>query len=158
MREKVLREMKRRVPAELGGTIVLDAGDHFSGSNFFNFLQGEAEMCVLEALGYDAAALGNHDFDARLDGECGLSRFKKVAEKYSPSVQHLCGNVLGEDDDQSVLPPYAVFEPFPGTNLKVGVAAVLGKSAWDVTPVNLRKGVKYADYLESARVSAEALR
>ena len=71
-REKVFREMRGDVLSAIGATLVLDAGDHFSGSNYFNFLQGEAEMCVLEALKYDAAALGNHDFDARLNGERGI--------------------------------------------------------------------------------------
>jgi 2',3'-cyclic-nucleotide 2'-phosphodiesterase (5'-nucleotidase family) len=175
-REVVFREMQSSVQSDGGATLVLDAGDHFSGSNYFNFLQGEAEMSVLEALGYNAAALGNHDFDARsvktvcsscvlshsqsfcrLDGESGFSRFKTVADKFAPSVQHLCGNVL-DGDGEHILQPFTIFEPFPSTGIKVGVAAVLGKSAWDVTGVKLRVGLSYTDYLESARASAEALR
>ena len=44
-RAQTLRQMSGEVPA----TLVLDAGDHFTGSNFFSFLQGVAEMAVVSA-------------------------------------------------------------------------------------------------------------
>jgi len=44
-------------------TIALDAGDQFVGSLYFAHWQGEAERAVMQAIGFDAMTLGNHDFD-----------------------------------------------------------------------------------------------
>lgn len=43
--------------------LVLDAGDRFSGSLFFTTFQGQAEAEFLNAIGFDALGLGNHEFD-----------------------------------------------------------------------------------------------
>ena len=145
-------------------TLTLDAGDHFSGSKYFSFLQGEAEMEALAALQYDATALGNHDFDAVGDGIVGLDRFKEVASRYAPNVKMLCGNVFaetggGDNGNAATAPtlaPFHIFEVQGG--VKVGVAAVLGAEAWSVTPTHIRKGYKHTDFLESARTSAAMLR
>ncbi|KAI8903856.1 Metallo-dependent phosphatase-like protein [Gorgonomyces haynaldii] len=44
-------------------TILLDAGDYFQGTLFFNFFKGEPLVNMLNELGYDAFAMGNHEFD-----------------------------------------------------------------------------------------------
>ena len=90
-RAVAIQELRDAFP---DATLVLDAGDHFSGSKYFSFLQGEAEMEALAALRYDAVALGNHDFEAVGDGTIGLDRFKQVAARHAPSVKMLCGNVF----------------------------------------------------------------
>ncbi len=43
--------------------LLLDAGDSFQGTIFHNAWKGSAEIMALNALGYDAATLGNHEFD-----------------------------------------------------------------------------------------------
>ena len=43
-------------------TLLVDAGDFMMGSAFV-FLRGAAELQVMEAMGYDVVALGNHEFD-----------------------------------------------------------------------------------------------
>lgn len=48
--------------------VLLDAGDIFQGTPYFNFFGGEIEMKLMSQLGYDAATIGNHDFDAGIDG------------------------------------------------------------------------------------------
>ncbi|MEO9684372.1 MAG: bifunctional metallophosphatase/5'-nucleotidase [Tateyamaria sp.] len=60
--------------AELAGqnVIVLDAGDPFQGSLFYTTYKGAAEAEFMEQMGYDAMAVGNHEFD---DGPAGLSAF-----------------------------------------------------------------------------------
>ncbi|MEP5632508.1 MAG: bifunctional metallophosphatase/5'-nucleotidase [Tateyamaria sp.] len=52
--------------------IVLDAGDPFQGSLFYTTYKGAAEAEFMEQMGYDAMAVGNHEFD---DGPAGLSAF-----------------------------------------------------------------------------------
>lgn len=48
--------------------ILLDAGDIFQGTPYFNKYKGVLEMKLMSKLGYDAATMGNHDFDIGLDG------------------------------------------------------------------------------------------
>ncbi len=52
--------------------LVLDAGDPFQGSLFYTTYKGAAEAEFMEAIGYDAMAVGNHEFD---DGPEGLAAF-----------------------------------------------------------------------------------
>ena len=49
-------------------TLVLDAGDIFQGTPYFNFYGGELEFRLMSRMGYHAATLGNHDFDNGLGG------------------------------------------------------------------------------------------
>ena len=49
-------------------TLLLDAGDIFQGTPYFNFYGGELEFRLMSQMGYDAATLGNHDFDNGLGG------------------------------------------------------------------------------------------
>ena len=64
----------QRAAAEAEGRIVLtlDAGDQFMGSLFYTHWRGEAEREVMNAIGYDAMAVGNHEFD---NGPPVLARF-----------------------------------------------------------------------------------
>lgn len=48
--------------------LLLDAGDIFQGTPYFNMFGGELELKLMTSLRYDAATMGNHDFDAGLDG------------------------------------------------------------------------------------------
>lgn len=49
-------------------TLLLDAGDIFQGTPYFNYFGGEVEFKMMSKLGYDAATIGNHDFDNSIDG------------------------------------------------------------------------------------------
>ncbi|MDW8352229.1 MAG: 5'-nucleotidase C-terminal domain-containing protein [Anaerolineae bacterium] len=43
--------------------VLLDAGDQFQGTLFYNLYKGEPTALVMNAIGYDAMAAGNHEFD-----------------------------------------------------------------------------------------------
>lgn len=47
--------------------LLLDAGDFCQGTPYFNFYHGRVEIDAMNRMGYDAAALGNHEFDNGLD-------------------------------------------------------------------------------------------
>ncbi|MEP3383993.1 MAG: metallophosphatase, partial [Flavobacteriaceae bacterium] len=49
-------------------TLLFDAGDIFQGTPYFNFYGGELEFKLMSKLKYDAATIGNHDFDNGLNG------------------------------------------------------------------------------------------
>jgi len=58
-------------------TVMLDAGDMLAGTIFYSHYKGEADGTTLNMLGYDAATLGNHEFDK---GPEGLATFLTYLE------------------------------------------------------------------------------
>lgn len=58
-------------------TLLLDAGDMFQGTPYFNFYGGELEFKMMNLLKYDAATIGNHEFD---NGVGGLAKQAPIAK------------------------------------------------------------------------------
>lgn len=48
--------------------LLLDAGDVFQGTPYFNYYGGELELKLMSMMKYDLATLGNHDFDNGIEG------------------------------------------------------------------------------------------
>ena len=67
----------QQVKAEGGNVLLVDAGDYFQGTLFFNYWQGQEASHFMNALGYQAAAIGNHEFDS---GPPALARYIDAAE------------------------------------------------------------------------------
>lgn len=67
----------KQVRQENPNTLLVDAGDSFQGSPFFNFFHGEVEYKTMSALGYDAVTLGNHEFDNGVDALARAMQFAK---------------------------------------------------------------------------------
>ncbi len=63
-------------------TLLLDAGDVFSGDLYFNKYQGKADLAFMNYIGYDAMTFGNHEFDlgSTADGHKALKEFVANAE------------------------------------------------------------------------------
>lgn len=57
-----------KIRQENPNTLLLDAGDIFQGTPYFNFYGGELEFKLMSKLKYDASTLGNHDFDNGIEG------------------------------------------------------------------------------------------
>ncbi len=65
VRRAALIEQIRR---EEENVLLLDAGDVFQGTPYFNQFHGELEMKLMQQMKYDAMTMGNHDFDIGLSG------------------------------------------------------------------------------------------
>lgn len=48
--------------------LLLDCGDTFQGTPYFNTFGGELEFKLMSMMKYDASTMGNHDFDNGLEG------------------------------------------------------------------------------------------
>ncbi|AUC84270.1 metallophosphatase [Polaribacter sp. ALD11] len=57
-----------QIRKENKNTLLLDAGDIFQGTPYFNYFGGELEFKLMSMLKYDVATIGNHDFDNSIDG------------------------------------------------------------------------------------------
>ena len=57
-----------KIRQEEQNVLLLDAGDIFQGTPYFNFYGGELEIKMMSMMGYDAGIMGNHDFDNGVEG------------------------------------------------------------------------------------------
>ena len=63
-RATLIEEIRRQEP----NVLLLDAGDIFQGTPYFNFYGGELEFKLMSEMGYEVATLGNHEFDNGING------------------------------------------------------------------------------------------
>ncbi|CAN1517119.1 UshA 5'-nucleotidase/2',3'-cyclic phosphodiesterase and related esterases [Flavobacteriaceae bacterium] len=57
-----------KIRLENPNVLLLDAGDIFQGTPYFNYYGGELEYKLMSMMKYDATTIGNHDFDNGLEG------------------------------------------------------------------------------------------
>lgn len=91
------------VRTEVKNSILLDAGDVFSGTLFFNQYSGQADLEFMNSVGYDAMVPGNHEFDK---GPSVFADFIKKAKfpvvssnidfSKEPSMKDLVKNEIGQ--------------------------------------------------------------
>ena len=100
--------------SENPNTLLLDAGDIFQGTPYFNLYGGELELKLMSKMKYDASTMGNHDFDNGLDG------FLKV--KHNANFPFICSNYDFSDTvlkDKTI--PYKIFYR---DGIKIGVFGI----------------------------------
>ena len=84
----------KKIRRDASHVLLLDAGDVFQGTHYFNFFKGELDYKLMSAMGYDASTIGNHDFDAGLDGllkVLPLAKFPLITANYDFSKTILKG-------------------------------------------------------------------
>lgn len=137
----------RRIRDANEHVLLVDSGDVFQGTPYFNFFGGELEFRAMTAMGYDVGTLGNHDFDNGVDGLADMlpeADFELVSANYDVSGTRLAGHVK----------PWVIRE-YDG--LRVGIFG-LGIGFAGLVLADLHAGVTYHDPLEAARTVADELR
>jgi 5'-nucleotidase len=128
-------------------TLLIDAGDVFQGTPYFNFYKGEVEYKSMSLIGYDVVTLGNHDFD---NGVRSLAAAMKFANfEFVSSNYDVRGTPL-----ESRVKPYVVRVV---GGVRVGLFGLGVSPANLITPENFR-GVKYNDPVKAAREVVGTLR
>ncbi len=97
-----IRAARRAAEADGRSVLQLDAGDQFQGSLFYTALHGEAELAVMHAVGTEAMAVGNHEFD---NGPETLARFIRAAR-----FAVLSANIEAAGALAGLIRPYRLFE------------------------------------------------
>jgi 5'-nucleotidase len=80
-RATLVEQLRKENP----NTLLFDAGDIFQGTPYFNFYGGELEFKLMSMLKYDAATIGNHDFDNGIEGlfaQLPNAKFKLLSANY----------------------------------------------------------------------------
>ena len=91
--------------------LLLDAGDIFQGTPYFNYYGGELEFKLMSMMQYDLATMGNHDFDNGIDGfyaQLPHAKFEFVSANYD-----FKNTVLNE-----IVKPYKIFNK---DGIKIGI-------------------------------------
>lgn len=127
--------------------LLLDSGDIFQGTPYFNYFGGEVEFKAMSAMGYDAATLGNHDFDNGIEG-----LIKQLPHAGFTFLN--CNYDFGKTALEEHVSPYKVFTKGP---LRIGVFG-LGIELEGLVPGENHKGVKYRDPLKAAIETATYLK
>lgn len=145
-----LASLVHRLRAEdPGRTLLLDDGDSVHGQLLTDLDAGKSMADVMTAIGYDAATLGNHDFQWGVPAL--LERLKDHAQ-----YPVLVSNVVQEDG--SALPDTEPHRLFDLKGVKVGVTGVLTCDTEHSQRTDRLQGVKFLDEAESVRRSVQALR
>ena len=140
----------QKIREEEKNVLLLDSGDTFQGTPYFNFFGGELEFKLMSMMGYDASTMGNHDFDNGLEG------FKKVLP--NAKFPFICSNYDFKNtilDGQTL--PYKVFNK---NGIKVGIfgvgielAGLVGKKSYGETvwqnPIEIAQ--HYATFLRNEK-------
>lgn len=109
-RASLIQQIRSQEP----NLLLLDSGDIFQGTPYFNFFGGELEFKLMSMMKYDASTMGNHDFDNGLNGFLKVlpnARFPFICSNYDFKNTVLDGKTL----------PYKIFSK---NGIKVGIFGV----------------------------------
>jgi 5'-nucleotidase len=136
-----------KIRKEQAHVVLLDSGDVFQGTPYFNYYGGEPEFRLMSSMGYDACTMGNHDFD---NGTDGLARMLPHAN--FPWVN--CNYDLRESGLADRIKPWQVIRR---GRLKIGILGV-GIDLDGLVPEKNRKGVFYKNPVQCAADTANILK
>ncbi len=126
--------------------LLLDCGDVSQGTPYYNLFQGELEIKMMNLMGYDAMAIGNHEFDFGLENMARLfrlARFPIVCSNYE-----VAGTVL-----EGLVKPYIILER---EGLKIGVFGLAPKLE-GLVQADKSEGVVYKDPIAVAQEMSDLL-
>lgn len=127
--------------------LLLDAGDIFQGTPYFNYYGGELEFKLMSMLNYDLATMGNHDFDNGLEGfvaQLPHAKFDFVSANYDFKNTILDG----------IVKPYKIFTK---NGIKIGVFG-LGIQLEGLVDKKNYKETAYNDPIETAQEMTRILK
>ena len=142
-RSTILNSIRSKNP----NTLLLDAGDIFQGTPYFNFYNGELEFKLMSLLKYDAVTIGNHDFD---NGITGLNeQMPNASFDFLISNYDFKNTVLdGKTSDYKI---------YTKSGIKIGVFG-LGIELEGLVTKELYRETKYLDPIDIAQDVAKKLK
>lgn len=142
-RATLVEKIRREEP----NVLLLDAGDIFQGTPYFNYYGGELEFKLMSMMNYDLATMGNHDFDNGIEGfytQLPHAKFDFVSANYDFK------NTILND----IVKPYKVFKK---DGVKIGIFG-LGVELDGLVDKKLYKETVYNDPIEVAKDITKTLK
>ncbi len=128
-----------KIRSETEHVLLFDAGDIFQGTPYFNYFKAKLDFELMTLMGYDAATLGNHEFDNGLEGlesQLKFAGFPIINSNYDFSDTILAGKTM----------PYKIFRR---GGAKIGVYG-LGIELHGLVDSKNYGNTRYNDPLETA--------
>jgi len=127
--------------------LLFDCGDIFQGTPYFNFYKGELEIKLMSRMRYDAATIGNHEFDN------GIEELAKQLQK--ASFPFICSNYIFKNTPlENMTLPFKTFTKGP---IKVGVIG-LGIELDGLVNQDRFGNTQYLDPIDVANKTAKVLK
>ena len=142
-RVNMLKEQRQQHP----DLLLFDSGDFSQGSGYYTLFKGEVEIGLMNQMGYDAATIGNHEFDFGLDN---LARIFRMADFPIVCSNYDCTGSLLE----GLVKPYITLVR---NGVKIGVFALSPALKGLVFDGNCQ-GITYLDPAETAQKYINLLR
>ena len=142
-RVNMIKEQRQQNP----DLLLFDSGDFSQGSGYYTLFKGEVEVGLMNLMGYDAATIGNHEFDFGLDNMARIFRlanFPIVCSNYDCT-----GTVL-----EGLVKTYITLKR---NGVKIGVFALSPALKGLVFDGNC-EGLVYLDPAETAQKYIDLLR
>jgi 5'-nucleotidase len=142
-RATLIEQIRKEEP----NVLLLDAGDVFQGTPYFNYYGGELEFKLMSMMKYDLCTLGNHDFDNGIDGfykQLPHAKFDFVSANYDFKNTILNG----------IVKPYKTFVK---DGIKVGIFG-LGIELKGLVSESLYKETVYHNPIEVAQDMSRILK
>ncbi len=137
----------KAIREENPNTLLLDAGDIFQGTPYFNYYGGELEFKLMNMLNYDVATIGNHDFDNGIDGlyaQLPHAKFDFISANYDFSNTIMDTHVK----------PYRIFIK---DGIKIGIFG-LGIQLEGLVDKKMFKETVYLDPIETSQEMTRILK
>ncbi|MBQ8487138.1 MAG: metallophosphatase [Prevotella sp.] len=142
-RVAMIKEERQKNP----DLLLFDSGDFSQGSSYYTMFKGDVEVGLMNEMGYDAATIGNHEFDFGLDNMIRIFKLAKF-----PIV---CSNYDFADTElKDIVKPYITLRR---QGVKIGVFALCPKMEGLVFTKNFGP-LKYLDPSEVAQQMVNILR
>ena len=142
-RVAMIKEERKQDP----DLLLFDSGDFSQGSPYYTLFKGDVEVGLMNEMKYDAATIGNHEFDFGLDNMVRLfkmAKFPIVCSNYD-----FTGTELAQ-----IVKPYVILKR---KGLKIGVFGVCPEMAGLVSEANYGC-LKYLDPIQKANEMVELLK
>lgn len=141
-------ELIRKIRSQEEHVLLLDAGDIFQGTPYFNLYKGEPEIKAMSAMNYDACTIGNHDFDA------GMENLATQLSKHANFPMLVANYDFTGTPMEHKTQAYKIFKK---GKLKIGVFGVSIEGR-GLIPDNLFGATKYLDPVQKANETANQLK
>ena len=144
LRRVAMIKQERKADPDL---LLFDSGDFSQGSPYYSLFHGDVEVGLMNEMKYDAATIGNHEFDFGIDNMVRIfkmAKFPIVCSNYD-----FTGTPLAE-----VVKPYTILHR---KGLKIGVFGLCPELEGLVTTANYGP-IKYLDPIKKGKEMADFLK
>ena len=142
-RAALLRDLRREEPHLL----LVDAGDFSQGSAYYSLYHGDVEVGLMNLIGYDAATIGNHEFDFGLENMARIFRLARF-----PIV--CCNYDFSGTPVEGLVKPYTIIRR---AGLRIGILGVAPQLDGLVAK-HTCEGVRFTDPVAAAQPVADYLK